>query len=706
MRRRFRPLFLTSTALISGLAWVAAPLLAQTLNSYGMPGAVDTPSAVAPPEGEFSATISNSDYGRRVTLSFQPVPKLTASLRYASIDGIDPRRDKLRDRSFDVQYQVFDEQGWRPSVAVGLRDFLGTGIYSSEYLVATKKLRPNVTVSAGVGWGRMAGDWRRTDYQDEGGKPNVDQWFTGSAKPFASVAWQATDKLSVLAEYSYDDYEPEVEGGADAPDGNINLGVNYALGDTYQIGAYTIGGKTFGIRAAVALNAKKSPYPSGLEKAPAPVRPRASPASDPEGWSGAWSADPTAQPAIQAALGDALRKEGQMLESMSLSATRAEVRIANRRYPQQAEAIGRTARLMTRALPPSVETFVITALEGGTPTSSVVLKRSDIERLENTAAGRIAQTARIENAAPRPGDLVPTPGIYPKFDWRVRPYASIGLFDPDEPFRYEVGARASASYEIVPGLVLSGSVRQRAFGSIDQKGPANLTPEQYLALDTDENEFGVPRVRTDSRMYTSHEGPVVPDLTLAWYAKPTETIYTRVTFGLLERAYGGISAEALWKPVDSRLGLGAEVNHVRKRDFEKPFGFRDYETTTGHLSAYYDFGGGIWGELGVGRYLAGDVGARIALNREFKNGWSIGGYVTKTDLSNEEFGEGSFDKGINFQIPIGWATGMPTKQSVSGSLNSLNRDGGARVRVSGRLYQRIRDSQTDRIYDGWGKFWR
>ena len=54
---------------------------------------------------------------------------------------------------------------------------------------------------------------------------------------------------------------------------------------------------------------------------------------------------------------------------MALSPNRAEVRIRNLRYNTQAEAIGRTARLMTRALPPSVETFVITSMENGLPTS-------------------------------------------------------------------------------------------------------------------------------------------------------------------------------------------------------------------------------------------------------------------------------------------------------------------------------------------------
>lgn len=708
--RRFRPLLLTSTALLSvsvTALGVATPTFGQTLNSYGMPGAIDTPTAVAPPEGELSATVSHSDYGRRVTLSFQPVPRLTTALRYGKIDGIDPKRDSLYDRSFDVQFQLLNEQpGWKPSLAVGLRDFMGTGVYSSEYLVATKTVTPRVRVSAGIGWGRLGGAWRRTEYGDEGGKLNVGDWFSGDAKPFASVEWQATDSLSVLAEYSYDDYQPEVEGGADEVDSKLNLGVNYRIGDTYQIGAYTIGGKTFGIKGTVALNARKSAYPSGLEPAPAPVRPRPAPSADPDGWSGAWSADPTAQPAIQTALGKALKGEGQVLESMALSPNRAEVRIRNLRYNTQAEAIGRTARLMTRALPPSVETFVITSMENGLPTSSVVLQRSDIERLENTASAHMAQRAQILDSDPRPADLVYSPGIYPKFTWGVKPYLSLGMFDPDDPIRYEVGAEASAKWEIAPGLILSGTIRQRAFGNSDQKAPGDYTIDEYNDQSSDENEYGVPRVRSDSRMYTGNTRPTVPELTLAWYAKPTATTYSRVTVGLLERAYGGVSGEILWKPVDSRLALGAEINRVRKRDFEKAFEFRDYEVTTGHVSAYYDFGSGIWGQIDVGQYLAGDVGATVALNREFENGWRVGAYASKTDLSEEEYGEGSFDKGVKLSIPLTWAIGQPSIRRIGGDIRSLSRDGGSRVRVDGRLYELVRENQTNKLYDGWGKFWR
>src|SRR5690606_12700400 len=66
----------------------------------------------------------------------------------------DPSED-LTDRSLDLTFQLLREEGWRPGVAVGLRDVLGTGTYSSEFIVATKRVTPAVTVSAGVGWGRL-----------------------------------------------------------------------------------------------------------------------------------------------------------------------------------------------------------------------------------------------------------------------------------------------------------------------------------------------------------------------------------------------------------------------------------------------------------------------------------------------------------------------------------------------------------------------
>ena len=70
---------------------------------------------------------------------------MSVTLRYSTISDWgapdDPHYD-LFDRSFDLQFQLWKEKDWQPSVALGFRDVLGTGIYSAEYLVATKQLGP------------------------------------------------------------------------------------------------------------------------------------------------------------------------------------------------------------------------------------------------------------------------------------------------------------------------------------------------------------------------------------------------------------------------------------------------------------------------------------------------------------------------------------------------------------------------------------
>jgi hypothetical protein len=193
-----------------------------------------------------------------------------------------------------------------------------------------------------------------------------------------------------------------------------------------------------------------------------------------------------------------------------------------------------------------------------------------------------------------------------------------------------------------------------------------------------------------------------------------------VSAGYLERGFGGVSGEVLWKPVDSHFALGAEVNYTLLRDFDMGFGFRpacsdvdctvydgaDYDVVTGHVSAYYDFDNGFVGQVDVGRYLAGDWGATVALDREFENGWKVGAYFTMTDVSFEDFGEGSFDKGIRIEIPMDALLGQPTRDSSGTTLTSLERDGGARLRIDDRLYEVVEGGHQGQMEDNWGRFWR
>ena len=162
----------------------------------------------------------------------------------------------------------------------------------------------------------------------------------------------------------------------------------------------------------------------------------------------------------------------------------------------------------------------------------------------------------------------------------------------------------------------------------------------------------------------------------------------------------------LWKPVDSRLALGAELNFVKQRDFDQLFGFQDYQTTTGHLSAYYAFNNGFVGQIDAGRFLAGDWGASFALDRTFANGWKVGAYATFTNVSAADFGEGSFDKGLRFTVPLETVLGTPTAKKNTTTIRSLARDGGARLDVNGRLYDLVKDSHKPELRRDWGGFWR
>ncbi len=70
----------------------------------------------------------------------------------------------------------------------------------------------------------------------------------------------------------------------------------------------------------------------------------------------------------------------------------------------------------------------------------------------------------------------------------------------------------------------------------------------------------LPHVRSDFNIYDREGDPAMTELTGAYYFRPANGVFGRVTAGYLERMYGGVSAEVLWKPTGSRFGLGGEVN--------------------------------------------------------------------------------------------------------------------------------------------------
>ena len=676
-----------------------------TLNFYGAAGGIDTPSGEAMPDGQFAVGISSFGGITRTTLSFQATPRMSFSFRYAGIqDWNSAGFETYRDRSFDFRFLVNRESRFLPAVTVGLQDFAGTGIYAGEYIAATKtfegtRLPGRIKLTGGLGWGRLGSvagvSANRPSFVPgaDGGKPAYDQWFRGKAAPFAALEWQVNDRLGLKAEYSSDAYVAEsVDRDVFTRKSRFNFGAEYQASDRIRLGAYYLYGSEFGVNMQVQLNPKQPISPLKITPA-APIALRPSRAAQPQAWTTSWASNPAAPKVLRDALIPAMEAEGLTLTELKLEASTAEVRFRNDRYGATTVAVGRAARILAQSLPPSVETFRLVPVVNNLAQSAVVIKRSSLERLEFApdAPRSLLSATRFDEASPKLIGGVRNDALYPDFAWSISPYVSTSYFDPDEPVRIDGGIKLDASFKPAPGWVIAGQLRHRLAGNISDSV-------------RDSNSV-LPRVRTDGLRYAQAADTVLQKLYVSKQWKGSDDIYARVSAGYFERMFGGVSAEVLWKPVTSRLALGVEANYVKQRDFDGRLGFQDYSVATGHVSAYYEFGDGYQGQLDVGRYLAGDVGATVTLSREFANGWRVGGFFTLTDVSSEEFGEGSFDKGINLTIPVSWFIGTPGKRTLSTSIRPIQRDGGARLSVPGRLYDQVRSGHKRGLSEQWSGIW-
>lgn len=162
-----------------------------------------------------------------------------------------PNGGDVFDRSFDVHVQLLEERSNRPALAFGLRDIAGTSIFSSEYVVASKSIGPNLRVTGGLGWGRLA---QRGSFANPlgilssgfdtrapratTGQLAVDSFFQGSVAFFGGAGIRLGKRLSLQFEYSSDAYDRERAVGNVDIDSPINLGLTYQFDQGPQLRGY------------------------------------------------------------------------------------------------------------------------------------------------------------------------------------------------------------------------------------------------------------------------------------------------------------------------------------------------------------------------------------------------------------------------------------------------------------------------------------
>ena len=198
----------------------------------------------------------------------------------------------------------------------------------------------------------------------------------------------------------------------------------------------------------------------------------------------------------------------------------------------------------------------------------------------------------------------------------------------------------------------------------------------------------LPQVRTNLREYAVTSDFTIPNFALKHMGKLADGHYYGVYGGLLEQMFAGAGGEYLYRPMNSRFAVGVDVNKVKQRAFEQDLDFRDYTVNTGHITAYVDTGfEDILATVSVGQYLAGDKGVTVDLSRVFDNGVKIGAYATKTNVSAEDFGEGSFDKGIYLRVPFDALFTSTVPGDASFNWVQVTRDGGAKLRRALSLFE-------------------
>jgi hypothetical protein len=291
-RKAARKRLLASSAVL--YLCFAAPLqsLADTADFrdpttlFGSRGLIGTPTARMAPDGELSAGASFLKNNQHYNLAFQVLPWLEASFRYSGLQHFNPDYPVYYDRAFGLKARLWDEDGDLPAVAIGIDDIVGTGVYSGEYIVASKRFG-DIDTSLGLGWGRRGSTAlfknplavvfpsfnNRTSYLAQAGGADFGAFFHGhDVGLFGGAVWHTPlDGLSAIVEYDSDTYALEKANGNLSPRSQVNYGLSYDLSEQTSLGLDWLYGTTLAGSLSFKFDPTRPQFPQKLDPPPPPV---------------------------------------------------------------------------------------------------------------------------------------------------------------------------------------------------------------------------------------------------------------------------------------------------------------------------------------------------------------------------------------------------------------------------------------------------
>lgn len=682
-------------------------------SNYGTTGLIQMPSARFYEEGTIGFTWSHLDPYLRGSIMAYPFDWFEASYQYADVNNwlYSPFKDfsgsqSYKDKSFSAKFRLLKETRYMPSLALGFRDLGGTGLFASEYLVASKFIG-NIDFSAGMGWGVISNNSISNPLIDiderfgdrlvnsvsgkntQGGEFNISSFFSGKDAGLfagAEIFLPKVKGLRVKLEYDATDYTKEgylpIEQSSD-----FNFNITFPVTKNFQVKLGYIRGNTlnFGFSYTGSYG-KKDPFIKKND--PPKIVPNAA----------AFRVVNARAPRnLYISSLKYLAESKLFLQSADLDGSEYSVAFSQNTHLSYPRSVGRVARILDQISPESVKTFKITNLNAEMPLFTTKIDRKDFKKydeLKQTSSLLESSTIYKITSDEYKAHKYQPPSDIPKVLSKISPSVRSQIGGPDGFYFGDISVAWHNE------ILLKENFSILAIASV---GITDNFDDLKLKSDSI-----IPHVRTDVVRYLkeSKKGRITR-LQANYFLNPRDDLFFKFTGGLIEEMFGGIGSEFLWRPFNKNYAIGTEIWRVQQRDYDQLFSFRDYKTTTGFINYYYrEPRSKIKLKLTGGRFLARDSGIHMDISRRFKSGFTVGVFASKTDISKLEFGEGSFDKGFYFHLPIEAFYTNYSKGVAAFGLRPLTRDGAA-ILVHGHHLYGVTDQSSymnilrdwDDIYD-------
>lgn len=675
-----KPLFLPFSLLLSfsliGFS-VSGQERVHSQTVRGGVGLMQTPTARISKEGEIYLNYNDVDQYRFWSASLTLFPWMESTVRYTDVrtklyspfPGFSGDQT-LKDKGIDAKFRLIQESYYLPDVSLGFMDIGGTGFFRSEYLAMSKALGP-FDFHLGMGWGYLGTHDDITNpfcqikdsfcerpggFSGRGGKIDYDQFFKGPVALFGGVEYQTpVEGLRLKLEYEGNNYVNDRAGeleqksrwnvGAVYKWDNFDFSLSYQRGNTINFGI------SYHFNMHTVRQLKFDEPPRSLLK------------SQPS---------ESIETLNRQRLYQDLNDQGHFL----LSATHQQdnemtfygVQYAYRDYDEATERVG---RILASELPESIDTYKIVDLNIQT---AILETQIDAKKFKAAAKYEMSES-EITTSYTRQD---PSHKTLENFDRKniSGPLFSTEAFwiqsfgNPEDFYLYQGGVTLNTGYMFNPNYSFRIGAKVTVLENFDK-----------FNFKTDAFPSSLPRVRTNIREYVTRSKVTMESAYLHWFDRVAPDVYAQAYAGYLETMFGGVGTEVLYRPVDSNFAYGIDLNYVQQRSYENDVDFFDYKTFTGHASVYWnpDFLPNAQLSLSAGQFLAGDKGVNIDFAKRFDSGLIVGAYAAFTNVSSEEYGEGSFTKGFYISIPLDLLSFTPSKGRGRLPWVPISRDGGQKL---------------------------